>query len=172
MTTFCYTLEMKLLKRKREKEPPRCPVCGREQQLETISLLRGSHGKIELFFSQLPTLTCGQADHPRRFAGNNFGAQLIDAVFWHKNVPMAKKGVWSKIKCIQCGKGVAKEPTYLGEVGGQLKIKDLPPFTIRISGPMISCPRCETEQLAATRAIGTDVSNGFIDAFQRIDLGP
>jgi hypothetical protein len=53
-----------------------------------------------------------------------------------------------------------------------LKIKDLPPFGIRISGPLISCPRCETEQLAATRPIGSDVSNSFIDAFKRIELGP
>ena len=162
---------MKWFKRRRTEEPPLCPVCGREQQLDVVNLLRGSRGQIELFFSHLPTLYCGQPDHPRRFAGPDFGARLIDAVFWKKDIPLARQAVWSKIKCIQCGKGIGKEPAYQGEVGGLLKIQDLPPFGIRISGPLISCPRCGTEQLAATIEVGSDVSNGFIDAFKKIKLG-
>ncbi len=137
-----------------------------------VSLLRGSRGQIELFFSHLPILSCGQPDHPRRFAGKNFGARLIDAVFWQKYVPMTRKGVWTKVKCIQCGKALGRQPTYQGEVGGSLKLKDLPAFGIHISGPLVTCPRCDTEQLAASAEITADVSHGFIDAFKRIDLGP
>lgn len=163
---------MKWFKRRRKEEPPLCPTCGREQKLDTVSLLRGSRGQIELFFSHIPTLTCGQTGHPRRFAGKDFGARLIDAVFWKKDIPLARQGVWSKIKCIQCGKGIGKEPTYRGEVGGLLKIQDLTPFGIRISGPLVSCPRCGSEQLAATMEVSADISNGFIEAFNRIDMGP
>jgi hypothetical protein len=117
-------------------------------------------------------LSCGQPDHPRRFAGRDFGARLIDAVFWRKDVPLARQGVWTKLKCIQCGKALTKETTHTGEVGSSLKIRKLPPFGIRISGPLVTCPRCDTEQLAATVEVGADISNGFIDAFKRINLGP
>lgn len=137
-----------------------------------VSLLRGSRGQVDLFFSQLPILSCGQPDHPRRFAGKDFGARLIDAVFWHKYVPMTRKGMWSKLKCIQCKKALGNQPTYQGEVGGSLKLKELPEFGIRISGPLVICPRCATDQLAATDEITSDISHGFIDAFKRIDLGP
>lgn len=154
------------------EKPLECPVCGREQKLEVISLLRGSRGQIELYFSHLPILSCGQPDHPRRFAGKDFGARLIDAVFWQKNVAMTRKGMWSKLKCFQCEKALGKEPTYQGEVGGSLKLKELPVFGIRISGPLVTCPRCGTDQLATTDEIAADVSHGFIDAFKRIDLGP
>ena len=158
--------------RRRQKKPARCPTCGREQTLSIVSLLRGSRGQIELFFTHLPTLSCGQPDHPRRFAGSDFGARLIEAVFWKKDVPLARQGVLAKIKCIQCGKRLTREPTYKGEVGGQLKIQDLPPFGIRISGPLVACPRCGTEQLAASIEVSGNVSNGFVEAFSRIELGP
>ena len=163
---------MKWFKRKRKQEPPLCPTCGREQVLDIVSLLRGSRGQTEVFFTHLPTLFCGQAGHPRRFAGRDFGARLIDAVFWQKDIPLARQAMWSKIKCIQCGRGIGKEPEYQGEVGGPLKIQDLPSFGIRISGPLVSCPRCGTEQLQATSEVSGHVSGGFIDAFNKIELGP
>jgi hypothetical protein len=163
---------MKWFKRKRKQEMPLCPTCDREQTLDIVSLLRGNRGDIEVFFTHLPTLFCGQPGHPRRFPGQDFGARLIDAVFWQKDIPLAQQAVWSKIKCIQCGRGVGKEPAYQGEVGGLLKIQDLPSFGIRISGPLVSCPRCGTEQLQATTEVSGAVSGGFINAFNKIELGP
>jgi len=163
---------MEWMKRLRKEQPKGCDTCGREQRLDVVSLLRGSHGEIEVFFSNLPTLFCGQSGHPRRFADPDFGARLIDAVFWKKNVPLAQQGVWAKVKCIECDKALSKEPSYLGEVGGLLEIRDLPPFSIRIQGPVTTCPRCGTEQLKATKEVGADVSNAFVDAFKRIDLRP
>lgn len=140
--------------------------------MDVVSLLRGSRGEIEVFFSHLPTLYCGQPGHPRRFPGQDFGARLIDAVFWQKNIPLTQPAVWAKIKCIQCGRGMAKEPAYQGEVGGLLKIQDLPSFGIRIKGPLVSCPNCGTEQLQATSEVSGAVSGSFIVAFNKIEFGP
>lgn len=163
---------MKWFKRRRKQEPPLCPTCGLVQKLDIVSLLRGTRGEVEVFFTNLPTLYCGQPGHPRRFVGKDFGARLIDAVFWQKDIPLAQQAVWSKIKCIKCGRGVGKEPDYPGEVGGELKIQDLPSFGIRISGPLIACPRCDTEQLQATTEVSGTVSGSFINAFSKIELGP
>jgi predicted RNA-binding Zn-ribbon protein involved in translation (DUF1610 family) len=163
---------MKWFRRVRKQESSVCPTCGEEQKLAIVSLLRGSRGDIEVFFTHLPTLYCGQPGHPRRFPGQDFGARLIDAVFWQKEIPLAQPAVWAKIKCIQCGRGIAKEPAYPGEVGGLLKIQDLPSFGIRIKAPLVSCPRCGTEQIQATTDVSGAVSGSFIVAFNKIELGP
>lgn len=163
---------MAWLKRWRRDEPKRCAICGMEQKEDIISLARGSQGQTEIFFSHLPTLFCGQPDHDRRFADPDFGARLIDAVFWRKDIPMAQPGFWTRIKCIHCGKVLNQEAAYPGEVGGTLTIKDVPSFGIRIHGPLVTCPRCGTEQLRATKEVGQHVSGAFVDAFKRIRLKP
>lgn len=163
---------MNWLKGLRRKKEAICPVCEETQQLSIVPLIRGRHGEVEVFFNNLPTLFCGRPDHPRRFADPDFGARLIDAVFWKKNLSLGRPGTWAKVKCHHCGKSLSKNPSHVGEVGGTLKIADLPPFSIRIQGPVTVCPRCETEQLKATKEVGTDVSSAFVEAFQRIDLKP
>ena len=165
-------IQMNWLKGLRSKQKKVCPICGEVQELNIVPLLRGSHGQVEVFFNNLPTLFCGRSDHPRRFADPDFGARLIDAVFWKKSISLAQQGTWARVKCHHCGKNLSKEPSEVGEVGGVLKITDLPSFSIRIQGPVIICPRCETEQLKATKEVSTDVSSAFVDAFQRIDLKP
>lgn len=163
---------MNWLKKLRSKQEKVCSICGEAQQLNIVPLLRGRQGQVEVFFSNLPTLFCGQPGHPRRFADPDFGARLIDAVFWKKSVSLGRPGAWARVKCHHCGKNLSKEPSRVGEVGGILKIADLPSFSIRIQGPVTVCPRCETEQLKATKEVGTDVSSAFVDAFQRIGLKP
>ena len=163
---------MEWLKRLRSDKPKICSECGREQLLDVVPLLRGSYGQVEIFFEDLPTLFCGQPGHARRFVDPDFGARLIDAVFWQKYVPLGRPGVRAKVKCLQCGKNLTKESDHLGQVWGVLEIKDTSPFNIRIQGPLTICPRCHTEQLKATREVGRDVSNAFVDAFKRIRLEP
>ncbi len=164
---------MDWLKRLREDKPKVCEICNGELKPDTVLLLRGSHGQITVFFNNLPTLFCGQPGHGRRFIHPDFGPLLIDAVFWRKNVPLGRPGVWwAKVRCYNCNKNLSKEPSHLGEVGGTLKIRQLPPFSIRIQGPVTVCPRCGTEQLKATKEVGTEVSDVIVDAFKRAQLKP
>lgn len=163
---------MDWLKRARGKPEKACPTCGQRQELVIMPLLRGHHGQIEVFFSNMPVLYCGQSDHPRRFADPDFGARLIDAVFWKKNIALGRPGVWAKVKCLKCDKNLTKESGRIGEVGGVIQIKDLPDFTVRVQGPLVTCPRCKTEQLKATKETGTELSNAFVDAFRRANLKP
>lgn len=137
-----------------------------------MPLLHGHRGQIEVFFSDMPVLHCGQSDHPRRFADPDFGARLIDAVFWKRDIALGRPGVWAKVKCLQCDKNLTKESSRIGDVGGTIQIKGLPDFSIRIQGPLVTCPRCDTDQLKATKETGTEVSNAFVDAFRRANLKP
>ena len=147
-------------------------MCGIAQKLDIVPLIRGSHGEVEVFFNNMPTLYCGRPGHPRRFADPDFGARLIDAVFWKKGVSLGRPGTWAKVKCHKCSKNLSKEASETGEMGGTLRIADLPSFSIRIQGPVTVCPRCETEQLKGTKEVSTDISSAFVDAFKRIELKP
>ena len=154
-----------------KKQQPTCDECGREQDLSTIRSLSGRHGQAEVIFRNLPTLFCGLEGHPRRFPDPDFGVYLIDAVFWRDEVPLGRPGFWRvRVKCLECGKAIHKEPVRQSEVAGLLTIGDLPEFGIRIRGPVADCPLCGTEQLWATTEVGTDVSNAMVDAFKRAKL--
>ena len=150
---------------------PGCPECARPQELSIIRSLSGRHGEAEVIFRDLPTLFCGEEGHPRRFATPEFGVYLIDAVFWHKEVPLGRPGFWwVKVKCYECGKAIHKEPVRQSEVAGLINIGDLPEFAIRIRGPVADCPVCGSTQLWATSEINTDVSDAMVDAFKRAKL--
>jgi hypothetical protein len=118
----------------------------------------------------LPLLSCRNEGHPRRFAGSDFGLYVIDAVFWQDQVPLGRPGVLARVKCCQCGKNLSKEPVRSGEVASLLHITDLPEFGIRIKGPVATCPRCQTEQLWASKEIGRDVSSAMVEAFKAVGL--
>ena len=163
---------MEWMKSLRKDEPQRCQICGRELELNLVPDVRGRRGEAEVFFEDLPTMYCGLSPHARHFVHPDFGARLIDAIFWKKFVPLGRPGVWAKVKCFKCDKNLTKEPAALGEVGGVLEIKDAPPFNIRIQGPVTTCPRCGTKQLKATKEVGTDVSSAVVDAFKKIKLEP
>lgn len=163
---------MEWVKSLRKDEPHRCPICRRELELSLVPDVRGRQGEAEVFFEDLPTMYCGLAPHARHFVHPDFGARLIDAIFWKKFIPLGRPGVWAKVKCINCGKNLTKEPAALGEIGGVLEIKDASPFNIRIQGPVTTCPHCGTKQLKATKEVGTDVSTAVVDAFKKIKLEP
>ena len=163
---------MEWMKSLRKDEPQRCQICGRELTLDLVSDVRGRQGEAEIFFEDLPTMYCGLAPHARHFVHPEFGARLIEAIFWKKYILLGRPGVWAKVKCIKCGKILTKEPAALGEVDGILEIKDVPAFNIRIQGPVTTCPRCGTKQIKATKEVGTDVSTAVVDAFKKIKLEP
>ncbi len=163
---------MNWLKRFRSQPSGQCEICGNEYQLELLPLVRGRRGQVEVFFQDLPVLSCGLPGHPRRYVLPDFGVLLIDVVFWKKFVPLGRPGVWALVKCLNCDKNLTKVDEHFGEVAGVLEIKDVPPFGIRIQGPVTTCPRCQTRQLKATKAVGTDVSGSFVEAFKNIQLEP
>ena len=163
---------MNWLKRNRSQPSGQCVICGNEYQLELVPLVRGRRGQVEVFFQDLPVMSCGLPGHPRRYAFPDFGVLLIDAVFWKKFVPLGRPGVWARVKCLNCDKNLTKVDEHFGEVAGVLEIKDVPPFGIRIQGPVTTCPRCQTRQLKATKEVGTDVSGSFVEAFKNIQLEP
>lgn len=162
--------EMEWLKRWRQKEEPVCVMCGRPLTLTTIPLVSGEHEEIVVILRGLPVLSCGIEGHPRRYALADFGVYVIDAVFWQNNVPLGRPGRLARVKCYHCGKNIHKEPAKSSEVAGLLKIADLPQFGIRIQGPVTTCPRCQSDQLWATKEIGRQVSSAIVDAFKEAGL--
>jgi hypothetical protein len=161
---------MNWLKRWRRKEDITCDVCGQPLELTTISLVSGLHDQVEVIFRSLPYLACKTEDHPRHYALADFGVYVIDAVFWQKNVPLGRPGTIAKVKCYECGKNLTKEPTRPSEVAGLINIDSLPEFGIRIKGPVATCPRCNTDQLWATKEVGRETSNAIVAAFKAAGL--
>ena len=165
-----YNNTMKWLKRWRKKEDPVCEICFRPLKLTTASLVSGTCNQVDVILRGLPLLSCESMDHPRQFAMADFGVYVIDAVFWKNCVPLGRPGPLAKVKCYECGKNLSKEPTRPSEVAGLLNIGNLPEFGIRIKGPVTTCPRCDTDQLWATREIGRDVSSATVAAFKAAGL--
>ena len=161
---------MKWLKRRRQKDDPLCAACGQQLALATVALVSGMHEQVEVIFRGLPLLSCGTEDHPRQYAAADFGVYVIDAVFWRGQVPLGRPGTLARVKCCECGKNLSKEPTRPSEVAGLLNITNLPEFGIRIKGPVTTCPRCETDQLWASKEIGRDVSSAIVEAFKQAGL--
>lgn len=161
---------MKWLKRWLQKEDPACAKCGQALQLATIPLISGAHEQVAVIFRGLPYLSCAAEGHPRQFAVADFGVYVIDAVFWRGHVPLGRPGPLAKVKCYECGKNLSKVETRASEVAGLLNIADLPEFGIRIKGPVATCPRCETDQLWATREVGGHVSSAIVEAFKQAGL--
>ncbi|MGD8585143.1 MAG: hypothetical protein PVH65_01865 [Chloroflexota bacterium] len=147
-----------------------CNLCGQQMVLETIPLLSGAAGQVEVIFRSLPLLACPNEDHPHRFASADFGVYVIDAVFWRGQVPLGRPGTLARVKCGKCGKNLSKEPVRSSEVAGLLNITGLPEFGIRIKGPVTTCPRCQTDQLWASKEIGRDVSSAMVEAFKAAGL--
>lgn len=161
---------MSWLRRKRRKTDPKCTICGQPLMLTSVRLASGARNQVETDFRDLPLLSCGNEDHPRLYAMADFGVYVIDAVFWKGQVALGRPGVLAKVKCYECGKNLSKEPVRPGIVAGQLTVASLPGFGIHIKGPVATCPRCQTEQLWATREIGRDVSSAMVDAFKAAGL--
>ena len=161
---------MHWLKRKRRKEDPSCDVCSRPLDLAIVSQVRGVRDQAEVFFRDLPLLSCGIEGHPRQAAIPDFGVYVIDAVFWKRHIALGRPGTLAKVKCFKCRKNLSKEPVWPGEVAGVLNIAALPEFGIRIRGPMTTCPRCKTEQIWASREVGRMVSSAMVEAFKQAGL--
>lgn len=161
---------MNWLKRWRQKKDPVCEVCGQPLELSSVSLVSGVHNQVEVIFRDLPFLACKTESHPHQFAAADFGVYVIDAVFWQDHVPLGRPGTLAKVKCYECGKNLSKEPTRPSEVAGLINIASLPEFGIRIKGPVTTCPRCDTDQLWATREVGRAVSNAMVVAFKAAGL--
>jgi hypothetical protein len=161
---------MRWLRGKREKEEPACDACGRPLQLATVRLVSGAWEQVAVIFRDLPLLSCGSEGHPRRYASADFGVYVIDAVFWQGQVPLGRPGVLARVKCTECGKNLSKEATRPSEVAGLLNIAGLPEFGVRIQGPVTSCPRCQTDQLWASKEIGRAVSSAMVEAFKAAGL--
>jgi endogenous inhibitor of DNA gyrase (YacG/DUF329 family) len=159
------------LKRKRQKEEPRCAECDRPLTLTTIPMVSGRRDQVEVILRDLPVLSCAVGGHPLRYPLPDFGVYVIDAVFWQKNIALGRSGrLLARVKCYNCGKGLDKEPTRPGEVSGSLNIGDLPQFGIWIGGPLATCPRCQTEQVWATTEINRAISSAIVDAFKAAGL--
>jgi hypothetical protein len=133
--------------------------------LTTVGPVSGRKVEIEVTIRELPLLSCGREGHPRRPATADFGLHAIDAVFWRGQVPLGRPGTLAKVKCYTCGKNLSKAPTRPGQVAGRLHIADLPEFGLWVKGPVTSCPRCQAEQLWASREIGRAVSSAMVAAF-------
>ena len=162
---------MRLFGRRQKKEDPVCDTCRQPLKLVSVPMVRGARNQVELIVLGLPLLSCGTEGHPRRYAADDFGVYVIDAIFWKKNIPLGRPGTLAKVKCYECGKNLTKEPTRPGEVNGVLNILGLPEFTIYIKGPIATCPRCGTDQLWASRETGRDVSSALIvEAFKAVGL--
>jgi hypothetical protein len=161
---------MKWLRRWRQKEDPTCAVCGRPLALTKVSLATGVYDQIEVIFRDLPVLACDTKSHSHHFATADFGVYVIDAVFWQKNVPLGRPGTIAKVKCLECGKNLTKQPTRHSEVAGLINIASLPEFGIRIKGPVTTCPRCNTDQLWATKEVGRATSSAIVAAFKAAGL--
>lgn len=169
---------MQWLRRRRRKEDPTCEICQRPLTLETVRLVSGAGPgwrseagePVEVIFRDLPVLSCAQEGHPRRYATADFGVYVIDAVFWRGQAPLGRPGTLARVKCCECGKNLSKEATRFSEVAGLLNIVSLPEFGIRIKGPVTTCPRCQTDQLWASREIGRDVSSAMVEAFMAAGL--
>ena len=73
-------------------------------------------------------------------------------------------------KCYKCGKNISKEPLRPGEVNGRLTIAGVPEFDIDVRGPVATCPRCQTEQIWASKEIGRHVSSAMVDGFKAAGL--
>jgi len=161
---------MHWFRRGRGKEEPPCDICQRPLALTTVRLVSGTGEQVEVIFRDLPLLSCGTEGHPRRFAMTDFGVYAIDAVFWKKQVPLGRPGTLARVKCYQCGKNLSKEPVRPSEIAGLLNIAGVPEFGIRIKGPVTTCPRCQSDQLWASKEIGRDVSSAMVAAFKAAGL--
>jgi hypothetical protein len=159
------------LKRKRQREEPHCGECDRSLTLTTIPMVSGRRDQVEVILRDLPVLTCGVDGHPLRYPLPDFGVHVIDAVFWQDNVALGRPGrLLARVKCYHCGKGLDKEPVRPGEVTGSLDIGDLPQFGIWISGPLVTCPRCQRDQVWAPTDVNRAISSAIVEAFQAAGL--
>ena len=162
---------MRWLKRERQKEEPLCAECDRPLTLTTIPRVSGRRDQVEIILRNLPVLSCGVDRHPLRYPLPDFGVHAIDAIFWQNSIALGRPGrLLARVKCFNCGKGLDKAPVRSGEVGGWLKIGDLPRFSIWISGPLATCPRCQTDQVWATLEINRAISSALVEAFTAAGL--
>ena len=149
-----------------------CKACGTSLLLAPMPELSGRHGEALVVFKNLPALQCGTEGHPRRYPHPDFGAQLMEAIFWNPDMPVTRIHRRKGVKCCRCDEGMRHSQTRTGVVDGTLSIQDLPPFDIRIRGAVANCPKCDTQQLVATQQVSSDIADAIVDAFKQVDLKP
>lgn len=127
----------------------RCSECDELLELTTLPDVQAESDGVAVELVGVRGLACSAPDHPRRFATENFPADLLTAVLSGPELPVVgRKGLLRKRDaCHRCG-GAVPEAEARAEVLTRLRLEPLPAFTLGATAPARTCAGCGLVQLA------------------------
>lgn len=156
----------------RRRRRGECVECGTVLDVHAVPECHGRSGTASVGLRNLPVLACPTASHPKRFVDPDFGATLIDQLFWHSSVPVSRTGFGGKQSCHQCGAHLDGPTLSYLEVTGEITVADCSPIAMRVSAAGATCMACGHPQIYASDEVSNDISDALIKAFEMISLRP
>ena len=163
---------MNIIKRWLRTKHGKCFVCGTQMVMAFIPLCHGTYQGIEVDFEKLPCFICPKGCKEKRYAESDFGAELIEAIYYKGYIPITSSGALNSVSCMHCKANCKEATRYAGIVSGSIIINRLQPFTLRIQGQIIKCMLCNAEQFYADEQISSNINDAIIEAFKMVDLRP
>jgi hypothetical protein len=139
---------------------------------DRIARCEGRHGQAFVAFIDLPCRSCSIAGHARRYATPDFGADLTNAIFGGRDVPVSRTGLLRRLSCHACGQRLEGSGARVVRVEGAIRLADLPAFRVELSAPGARCAACSAEQVLSSRSVAFDMSEAVARAFGSIPLKP
>ncbi len=161
------------LKRFERRRRGKCEFCGQPLILSRIDT-SGSDENISIHFQGLPCLSCGDPMHPKRYATQEFGSNLMDTLYFagESKFPASRiKGLGDSQHCYSCGKGITGSARR-GQVSGVVIVTGTLEFSLKIAGPIVTCEFCRSEQLYNTKDVSFHTNEAIVEAFKQISLKP
>lgn len=127
--------------------------------------LTGRAGEVGARFERLPYKL---KDGRRRFAHNDFGNELIGALY-RVMPPEPKRFLFGAGKCQRCGSQLP-EQARPHAFDLTLDIRGLEPIHLTAELPSVRCETCGTEHRIGERDVESDLSDAMIAAFESAGL--
>jgi hypothetical protein len=120
-----------------------CNTCNQRLDIVRIPTVDGRDSDYRVNLLNLPVLAC-PANHERRYAYSNFGADLIDGVYYgNKNFFSERKGILKRRDhCYRCHRSLVGIEEAIKVIKLTIRVQEALTFGLEINGPTVTCSGC------------------------------
>jgi len=141
-------------------------------ELTVIPLISGSEEDVEVAMInatfEVKDATTYKFPHPE------FGAWLINEIFEKQKIMAKAEGLFKKkFLCSSCRTELNSDTQTRGVLEFELKFKELNPFQMRITIPLVECGNCHKKNVVDTKGVyGFRIPEALLHAFQDRNIKP
>jgi len=148
--------------------------CGNRDDFEVITIpeLRGEKGQTRVTFLNMP-VRYSSSRNQKRLVEGDFGAMLMDEIFYRQNFYAKRKGFFrSSYCCFKCGAHLDDAQAQHSIFELKIKYGQFNPFVVKVETLAIRCPVCATINAIDPDEHHNEAIEAIMNAFASQNIQP